>query len=101
MQMAVMTFRSSLESEVVNWLDAAKVSYTVVQKAHGKGMTGHASGSTLWAGGDDNAVLFVAIDDEHVNDFRGRVQHFHRTLSRQGTAQVPFHVFVLPCIQWC
>jgi len=101
MQMVLMTFRSSLESEVLNWLDAATVPYTLVEKAHGKGITGHAPGSALWAGGGENAVLFVVIDDDHVNAFRDRVQQFHRTLSERGKVPLPLHVFVLPCIQWC
>jgi hypothetical protein len=45
MQMVFMTFRSSLEDEVLKWLEAERVSFTFVEKAHGKGATGHAPGS--------------------------------------------------------
>jgi hypothetical protein len=101
MQMVIMTFRSSLEGEVFKWLETTSLSYTLVEKAHGKGITGHAPGSLFRGGGGSNTLLFVGTPDEQVNDFRDRVQEFHRTLSGKETVPVPFHAFVLPCMQWC
>ena len=41
MQMVIITFRSSLEGEVLKMLEAERLSFTFVEKAHGKGETGH------------------------------------------------------------
>jgi hypothetical protein len=102
MQMVFMTFRSSLEDEVLKWLEAERVSFTFVQKAHGKGATGHAPSSIYWGG--SNTVLFVGIQDEQLNGFRERIYNLQHKLHGEGKAEVPypvpFHVFVLPCIQW-
>ena len=98
MQMVFMTFRSSLEDEVLKWLEAERVSFTFVEKAHGKGATGHAPGSIYWGG--SNTMLFAGIQDEQLSGFRERIHNLQRKLHGEGTVQVPFHVFVLPCIQW-
>jgi len=42
MQMIFMTFRSSLEDEVLKWLEAERVFFSFVDKVHGKGATGKA-----------------------------------------------------------
>src|SRR5512137_2957595 len=100
MQMVFMTFRLSLEDEVLKWLEAERVSYTYVEKAHGKGATGHAPSWTL----SDNTMLFAGIQDEQLNGFRERIYNLQRKLQGEGKAAVPypvpFHVFILPCIQW-
>ena len=98
MQMIIITFRSSLESEVLKWLEAERLSFTFVEKAHGKGMTGHDLGSIYWGG--INTMLFAGISDEQLSGFRERMNNWQRTLTGEGTAPVPVHVFVVPCIQW-
>ena len=50
MQMIFMTYRSSLQGEVLKWLEAEGISFTFVEQAHGKGVTGHAPGSLYWGG---------------------------------------------------
>ena len=45
MQTVIMTFRSSMEDTVLEWLEAERLSFTFVEKAHGKGKTGHDLGS--------------------------------------------------------
>jgi hypothetical protein len=98
MQMVFMTFRSSLEEEVLKWLESEHASFTFVEKAHGKGETGKAPSSIYWGG--SNTMLFAGVQDEQLNGFRERVHNLHRKLSGEGKVAVPFHVFVLPCIQW-
>jgi hypothetical protein len=98
MQMIFMTFRSSLQGEVLKWLEAEGVSFTFVEQAHGKGVTGHAPGSLYWGG--SNTMLFAGIQDEQLSGFRERLQKLQRKLHGEGKVAVPFHVFVLPCIQW-
>src|SRR5215472_4164082 len=98
MQMIFMTFRTSLEDEVLKRLEAERVSFTFVEKAHGECATGHAPGSMYWGG--SNTMLFAGIQDEQLNGFRERLQNLQRKLQGEGKAPVPYHVFVLPCIQW-
>ena len=94
MQMIIMTFRSSLEEDVVKWLEAERLSFTFVEKAHGKGKTGDDLGLIYWGG--INTMLFAGVQDEQLNGFRERIQ----TWQRQFTGGAGVHVFVLPCIQW-
>ncbi|BFU94379.1 MAG: hypothetical protein NTNFB02_11010 [Nitrospira sp.] len=98
MQMVFMTFRSSMEDEVLKWLEAERVSFSFVQKVHGQGVTGKAPSSIYFGG--SNTMLFAGIQDEQLSGFRERLQNLQRTLSGEGKVQVPFHAFVLPCIQW-
>ncbi|HEY6261801.1 MAG TPA: hypothetical protein VIW47_09405 [Nitrospiraceae bacterium] len=98
MQMVIMTFRSSLEEEVLKWLEAERLSFTFVEKAHGKGETGHDLGSIYWGG--INTMLFAGVQDEQLSGFRERIHNWQREFTREGTAPAPVHVFVLPCIQW-
>ena len=98
MQMVIMTFRSSLEEEVLKWMEAERLSFTFVEKAHGKGVTGQDFGPIYWGG--INTMLFAGIPDEQLSGFRERIHDWHRKLSGEGKAPIPVHVFVLPCIQW-
>ncbi len=98
MQMVFMTFRSSLDEAVLKWLEAERVSFTFVEKAHGKGVTGKAPSSIYWGG--SNTMLFAGIQDEQLSGFQERIHNLQRKLHGEGKVQVPFHVFILPCIQW-
>ena len=97
MQMVVMTFRSSLEDEVLKWLEAERLSFTFVEKAHGKGKTGHDLGAIYWGG--INTMLFAGIQDEQLNGFRERIHNWQREFTKEGNVPA-LHVFILPCIQW-
>lgn len=98
MQMVIMTFRSSLENEVLKMLEAERLSFTFVDKAHGKGETGHDLDS-IFPGGL-NTMLYVGIQDEELSGFRERIHNWQRKLTGEGKVQLPLHAFVLPCIQW-
>jgi hypothetical protein len=50
MQMVLMVFRTSLETEVLRWLDAQAVPYTRLEWAQGKGITGAVPSSVMWDG---------------------------------------------------
>ena len=98
MQMIIMTFRSSLENDVLKWLEAEHLSFTFLEKAHGKGTTGHDLGSNYWGG--INTMLFAGIQDKELNGFRERIHAWQRTLTGEGKVAIPLHVFVLAGIQW-
>jgi len=98
MQMIFMTFRTSLEDELLKCLEAEHVSFSFVQKVHGTGATGKAPSSIYWGG--SNTMLFAGIQDEQLTGFRERIYTLQRKLQGEGKAPVPYHVFVLPCIQW-
>jgi hypothetical protein len=98
MQMVVMTFRSSMENTVLEWLKTERLSFTYLDQAHGKGKTGDDLGSMYWGG--LNTMLFAGIPDEQLSGFRERIHTWQRTLTGAADAPSPVHVFVLPCIQW-
>ncbi len=98
MQMVIMTFRLSLESEVLKWLETERLCFTFVEKAHGKDEMGHDLDSICWGG--INTMLFAGIRDEELSGFRERIHKWQRELTGEGKVAIPFHVFVLPCIQW-
>ena len=98
MQMVIMTFRSSLEGEVLKMLEAERLSFTFVEKAHGKGETGHDLDVIFGSG--INTMLFAGVQDEELSGFRERMHTWQRTLAGAAEVPSPVHVFVLPCIQW-
>jgi len=98
MQMVLMTFRSSLEGELLKWLEAERLSFTFVEKARGKGETGQ--DLDIIFGGGTNTMLFAGIPDEQLSDIRDRAYKLNQELTQDGKVPLPFHVFVLPCIQW-
>jgi hypothetical protein len=98
MQMVMMVFRTSLESEVLPLVEQEQLPFTRLDSAKGKGGTGSVSGSESWEG--TNTVLLLAIPDERLSRFRERVHQFQDRLDAHASVGVPFHIFVLPCIQW-
>jgi hypothetical protein len=98
MQMVILTYRSSLEGKVLQWLKTERLSFTFVENAHGSGMTGHDLDQIF--GGGLNTMLFAGIQDEELSGFRERMHNWQRQLTEDGKVVVPLHVFVLPCIQW-
>ncbi|SRR6187551_763270 len=98
MQMMLMVFRTSMEAEVLPWVDEEQLPYTRLDGAQGKGATAMMPGSAWWGGA--NSVLLLAISDERVAHFRDRVQTFKHDLEAHSRVDVPFHIFVMPCLQW-
>lgn len=99
MQMVKMVFRTSLENEVLAWVEEEHLPYTRFDGVQGKGLTGSAEGLTTW--GAANTVLLLAVPDDRLSSVRERVTTFQQQIEhRQQSAGVPFHIFVLPCIQW-
>jgi hypothetical protein len=63
MQMVMMVFRTSLEHEVLPWVDQEQLPYTRLDGAQGKGTTGTVPGSVTWGGGANSILLVVVPDD--------------------------------------
>jgi hypothetical protein len=99
MQMVMMVFRTSMEREVLPWVEHEQLPCTRLDGAQGKGTTGTVPGSVTWGGA--NSVLLLAVPDDRLASFRDRVRAFERELEVQQRAMgAPFHIFVMPCIQW-
>jgi|SRR5579884_2190025 len=99
MQLVMMVFRTSFEHEVLPLVEHEQLPYTRFDSVQGKGDTGSVPGSVTWGG--SNTVLLVAVPDDRLNGFRERVRKFEAELEVQRqNVGVPFHVFVLPCLQW-
>jgi hypothetical protein len=87
-----------MENTVLEWLKTEHISFTYMDKAHGKGQTGDDLSSMYWGG--INTMLFAGIPDEQLSGFRERIHTWQRTLTGAADVPSPVHVFVLPCIQW-
>ena len=99
MQMVMMIFRESLEAEVLPLVTEENLPFTRLDGVQGKGATGTASGSMAWGG--SNTVLLLAVPDDRLRNFRERCRKYEdEAESRHKSVGVPFHIFVLPCIQW-
>ncbi len=81
MQMVMMVFRTSLEEEILPWVEHEQLPYTRLDVAQGKGATGTVPGSVTWGGA--NSVLLLAVPDDRLNSFRDRVRAFERELEAQ------------------
>jgi hypothetical protein len=98
MQMMIMVFRTSMEGEVLPWVKQEQLPYTRLDGAQGTGATGTMPGSVWWGGA--NSVLLLALPDDRVASFRDRVGAFKEDLEVHQRVNVPFHIFVMPCLQW-
>lgn len=100
MQMVMMVFRTSTEAEVLSLVEQEQLPFTRLNGAEGKGAHGHTAPG-LWAWEGPNTMLFVAVPDDRLSGFRDRVHHFQDELkTHPRSAGLPFHIFVLPCVQW-
>lgn len=73
--------------------------YTRLDGAQGKGATSLVPEAVMWGGA--NSVLLVPVPDDRLNGLRDRVRAFEQELEvQQRSMEVPFHIFVMPCIQW-
>lgn len=99
MQMVMMVFRTSLEHDVLPLVEEEQLPFTRLDGLQGKGATGSVPGSVTWGG--SNTVLLLAVPDDRLSKFRYRVHQFQDELkSHPISGGLPFHIFVLPCIQW-
>ena len=99
MQMVMMVFRTSLETEVLPLVEEEALPFTRLDGLQGKGDTGNVPGSVTWGG--SNTVLLLAVPDDRLNRFRDRVRQYQENMkAHPKPVGVPFHIFVLPCIQW-
>jgi len=99
MQMVMMVFRTSLEQEVLPLVEEEALPFTRPDGLQGKGETGSVPGSVTWGGA--NTVLLLAVPDDRLKSFRDRVHRFQdEKKAHPKSVGVPFHIFVLPCIQW-
>ena len=58
MQMVIMVFRTSMEGDVLPWIEHEQLPYTRLDGAQGKGATSLVPGAVMWGGA--NSVLLVA-----------------------------------------
>ena len=98
MHMVMMVFSTSMEGEILPWVEHEQLPYTRLDGAQGKGATGMMPGSVWWGGA--NSVLLLALSDDRLDSFRDRVRGFERELELKQRREVPFHIFAVPCIQW-
>ncbi|MEP7153495.1 MAG: hypothetical protein ABI856_17480, partial [Nitrospira sp.] len=61
MQMVMMVFRTSLQSEVLPLVEQEELPFTRLDGVQGEGATGGVSDSVLWVG--SNTVLLLAVPD--------------------------------------
>jgi len=99
MHMVLLVFRTSLEDEVLEVLDGEQVHYTRLEKVRGKGATGIAPGSVTFGGA--NTIIWTTVPQERLDALRGKIAQFDTDLKGRNKVAPPFHVFVLPCMQWC
>ena len=93
-----MVFRSSLESEVLPLIEQEQLPFTRLDGVPGRGTTGNVPDSVS---GGVNTVLLLAVPDERLSRFRERAHQLQDGLNAHAKAvSIPFHIFVLPCIQW-
>jgi len=99
MQMVLLVFRTSLEEEVLGWLEQEDVPYTRVDDAKGKGLTGHVpDGYTSFHG--TNSIAFTIVPENRMESFREKITRLQDTMRAKRKRHVPFHAFVLPALQW-
>lgn len=97
MKMLIMTFRDSLEEEVLTFLSDNKIhAYTYIPKVHGTGTTGAAFGRFLTHG--ENGLILTTLSDEDAHRMTEAFRSFRARLSeRQQHAVIPARLMVVPC----
>jgi len=99
MQMVVVVFRGSLESEVLKVLAKSGVhAYTDLPHVVGVGKSGARLDSFERPG--FNALIFTVLEDQDAQRLVDRLREFRdRAAARQHGAEIPLRAFMLPCIQ--
>ena len=99
MQMVMIVFRSSLESDVLGILRASGVeAYTDVRRVVGVGENGARLDSFERPG--FNSLIVTALDEPAASALVERLRAFRDEASeRRRGAGVPLRAFVLPCCQ--
>jgi len=99
MYMVLLVFRTSLEDTVLELLDAEQLHYTRLERVRGKGATGNAPGSVIFGG--SNTIIWTIVPEERLKDLHAKIDQFDAQLKARTKVPSPFHVFALPCAQWC
>ncbi len=99
MQLIAIIFRSSLDLEVKGLLQAmGVVAHTELSGVLGAGRAGIVAGSFEFPG--TNTLILTALEHPEATRLTDALREFRtRVMGRQGGADVPFHVFVVPCAQ--
>lgn len=99
MQMVVVIFRQSLETEILAVLRACHVpTFTEVAEVLGVGETGRAL-HTFSRPGSNSMVLAALAEPDAERTIVALRSFRDRTAAQRRGAGVPLHVFVLPCEQ--
>jgi hypothetical protein len=99
MQMVLLVFRDSLESDIQNLLQELEiVSFTQAPKVLGTGETGRAFDSFEWPG--CNSMILSAMEENQAERVVERFRTFRDGLKhRQNGSKIPLRVFTFPC-EW-
>jgi hypothetical protein len=97
MKMVVITFRRSLEPEVLSLLEKMGIhAYTEIPKVHGIGEAGPAFGSFAFPG--ENIMILLALPRERAYCMIEAFEALRDRLTKQQhDAKIPMKLFVLPC----
>ncbi len=84
MKMVMISYNSAIESEVSELLENCRVkNFTRWNKVQGKGkMSGAHLGTDVWPG--ENSVIFVAVEDEKVNNLLSYMKRLRPKLGKEG-----------------
>ena len=94
MKMIMVVYNEAIDIEVMEILDACGfANYTKINRVHGKGTTsGTHLASQVWPG--QNKILYVACDDEQVNQVVLGIKNLRKTIGKEGVK-----AFVMPLEQ--
>lgn len=97
MKMLVLTFRDSLQEEVLSLLTREKIEgYTMIPTVHGMGGTGAAFGAFTSHG--ENSLVLLALADESAGRTIEAFRALRSRLSQQQQgAAIPMKLMVMPC----
>jgi len=98
-QLIAIIFRSSLEREVKDLLAAmGVVAHTELPDVLGAGRAGTVADSFEFPG--TNTLILTVLEHPEATRLTDALRDFRvRAVGRQGGAEVPLHVFVVPCAQ--
>ena len=94
MKMIMVVYNEAIDVEVMEILDGCGLAnYTKINRVHGKGTTsGTHLASQVWPG--QNKILYVACDDEQVNQVVLGIKNLRKTIGKEGVK-----AFVMPLEQ--
>lgn len=97
MKMLVLTFRDSLQEELLSLLTREKIqAFTMIPKVYGLGETGAAAGSLMSHG--ENSLVLIMLADESAKRMTEAFRSLRAQLSQQQHgAAIPMKLMVMPC----